>query len=149
MWHGCTFYWKTKDTHWYDNSNLEFYEPKKTLPNKSTGASIRQVRVCIWTTTPPGEFCSLRLQPSVGYHWIPLDPQGLKIGGASQISGPDGRGRRRQVPGGPQQGWHQGLIFEQSCWNKNCLGSLVGLILNFSGRPGPSGWGPGTKDCQE
>ena len=30
-------------------------------------------------------------------------------------SGPDQRGRHRQVPGGPEPGQHQGLIFGQSC----------------------------------
>ena len=64
---------------------------------------------------PPGELGPLRLQPSVGYRWIRLDPQGPKTPAASRISGPDGRGRRRQVPGGPEPGQHQGLIFGQSC----------------------------------
>ena len=67
------------------------------------------------TTTPPGESCPLRLEASVGYRWIRLDPQGPKMGGASRISGPDQRGRRRQVPGGPEPGHPQGLIFWKSC----------------------------------
>ena len=65
--------------------------------------------------SPPGDKHILRLQPSVGYRWIPLDPQGPKTWEVFRISGPDHRGRRRQVPGGPQQGRHQGLIFGQSC----------------------------------
>ena len=60
------------------------------------------------------------------------------------------RSRHQRLPGvGREQGQHQGLIFEQSCWNKSCLGCLDGLISTFSGQPGPSGWGPDTKDCQE
>ena len=60
------------------------------------------------------------------------------------------RSRHQRLPGvGREQGRHQGLIFEQSCWNKSCLGCLGGLISTFSGQPGPSGWGPDTKDCQE
>ena len=65
--------------------------------------------------SPPGKLLSLRLQPSVGYRWIRLDPQGPKISRASPISGPDHCGRRRQVPGEPEPGQHQGLNFGQSC----------------------------------
>ena len=51
------------------------------------------------------------LDLSVGYRWIRLDPQGPNMGGASEISSPDQRGRRQQVPGGPEPGHPQGLIF--------------------------------------
>ena len=51
----------------------------------------------------------------MGYRWIRLDPQGPKTPAASGISGPDQRGRRRQVPGGPEPGHPQGLIFWKSC----------------------------------
>ena len=53
--------------------------------------------------------------PSVGYHWIRLAPQAPKMYAALQISGPDQRGRRRRVPGGPEPGRRQGLIFWKSC----------------------------------
>ena len=49
--------------------------------------------------------------PSVGYHWIRLDPQGPKMSAALQISGPDQRGRCRQVPGGPEPGHPQESFF--------------------------------------
>ena len=52
------------------------------------------------TPPPPGEKSPLRLGTSVGYQGIPLDPQGPKMGVAPRISGPDQRGRLRQVPGG-------------------------------------------------
>ena len=97
---------------------------------------------------PPGEFRPLRLQPSVGYRWIRLDLQGPKTSVATRISGPDHRGRRRQVPGGPEPGQHQGLIFEQSCWNKSCLGCLGVLFSTFSGQPGPSGSRPESKTAR-
>ena len=48
---------------------------------------------------------------SVGYQWIPLDPQGPKTSGHLRISSPDQRGRRQQVPGGPEPGHSQGLNF--------------------------------------
>ena len=50
----------------------------------------------------------------MGYQWIRLDPQGPEMGEATQISGPDQRGRLRQVPGEPVPGQGQGLIFVQS-----------------------------------
>ena len=67
---------------------------------------------------PPGDRLMLRLEPSVGYRWIPMDPQGLKTWASRWIAGPDHCGRRRQVPGEPEPWHHQGLIFGQSCWNK-------------------------------
>ena len=99
----------------------------------------------IGTITSPGILFPLGLEPSVGYRWIPLDPQGVKTSCASRISGPDHRGRRQQVPGGPEPGHHQELIFGQSCWNKSCWGWLSGMTSTFSGHPGPSGWGPAPK----
>ena len=69
---------------------------------------------------PPGPVGPLGQYPSVGYHWIRLDPQGPKIGVASRISGPDQRGRRRQVPGGPEPGHPQESIFWKSVINKVC-----------------------------
>ena len=55
--------------------------------------------------------CRLKLEPSVGYHLIRLDPQGPKMGWEPRISGPDQLGRLRQVPGGPELGHPQELIF--------------------------------------
>ena len=63
------------------------------------------------TPPPPGDRLTSVLELSVGYHWIRLDPQGPKIPEASRISGPDQRGSLRQVPGGPEPGHPQGLIF--------------------------------------
>ena len=88
--------------------------------------------IIYWNNYPPGILFSLGLGTSEGYQGIPLDPQGPKIWTASRISGPDGRGRRRQVPGGPQQGRHQGLIFEQSCWNKSCFKVSSGFFFRHS-----------------
>ena len=51
------------------------------------------------------------LGSSVGYRWIPLDPQGPKTWVHLWISGPDQRGRCQQVPGGPEPGYPQGFIF--------------------------------------
>ena len=74
-----------------------------------------QILIYIGTTTPPGELQGMTQTPSVGYHLIRLDPQGPKMRGALQISSPDQCGRRRQVPGGPEPGHPQGLIFWKSC----------------------------------
>ena len=52
------------------------------------------------------------LDLSVGYRWIHLDPQVSNLGVAPQISSPDQHGRRQQVPGGPEPGHPQELIFE-------------------------------------
>ena len=49
--------------------------------------------------------------PSVGHHRIRRDTQGPKMYRAPQISGPDQRGRPRQVPGGPETGHTQELFF--------------------------------------
>ena len=35
----------------------------------------------------------MRLEPSMGYQWIFLDPEALKMGEAPQIFSPDQRGR--------------------------------------------------------
>ena len=88
---------------------------------------------------PPGEKLPLRLGTSVGYQGIPLDPQGPKMVAALRISGPDQRGRLRQVPGGPEPGHHQGLISGQSSRNTSCWGWLSGLISGVSGHPGAFG----------
>ena len=63
---------------------------------------------------PPGSRYLVVVGSSLGYRWIRLDPQGPKMGVASRISGPDQCGRRRQVPGGPDPGHPQGLIFWKS-----------------------------------
>ena len=64
---------------------------------------------------PPGESSGMAQTPSVGYHRIRLDPQGPKKSAARQISGPDQRGSRRQVPGGPEPGRPQESFFWESC----------------------------------
>ena len=51
----------------------------------------------------------------MGYGWIRLDPQSQKTSAALQISGPDQRGRRQQVPGGPEPERPQESIFWESC----------------------------------
>ena len=67
----------------------------------SVNSNTKNISYYILYQLPPGEKSPLRLGTSVGYQGIPLDPQGPKMGWASRISGPDQRGRLRQVPGGP------------------------------------------------
>ena len=74
-----------------------------------------QTLVILEQLPPPGELLAMAQSPSVGYRWIRLDPQAPKTSCALQISGPDQCGRRRQVPGGPEPGHPQGLIFWKSC----------------------------------
>ena len=64
---------------------------------------------------PPGFRYLVVVGSNVGYRWVPLDPQGPKTLVALRISGPDQHGRRQQVPGGPEPGHPQGLIFWKSC----------------------------------
>ena len=79
-------------------------------------AGHERIYIIIATTPPPLGLCYLLNKIGhMGYRWIRLDPQGPKIGVASRISGPDQRGRRRQVPGGPEPGHPQESIFWESC----------------------------------
>ena len=112
-------------------------EPKHQVETFNIIFFVHSYLIISYTNDPPGDFCTVRLGSSVGYQGIPLDPQGPKMGFASRISGPDQRGRLRQVPGGPEPGHHQGLISGQSSWNRN-WGWLSGLISGVSGPPGPS-----------
>ena len=93
--------------------------------------SLKLIYIYNTTTPPPGESCPLRLEASVGYHWIGLDPQGPKMGEALRISGPDQRGRRQQVPGGPGPGHPQESIFWENCWSKDCSACKTGLVWGF------------------
>ena len=103
------------------------------------------ILIYIPVTPPLGNCNLLNNMRHMGYRWIRLDPQGPKTWVASRISGPDQRGRRRQVPGGPEPGHPQGLIFWKSCWSKGCSACKTGLVSGFSGHPGPSGWSPAQK----
>lgn len=89
-------------------------EPKHQVETFNIIFFVHSYLIISYTNDPPGDFCTVRLGSSVGYQGIPLDPQGPKMGFASRISGPDQRGRLRQVPGGPEPGHHQGLISGQS-----------------------------------
>ena len=60
------------------------------------------------------------LGPHLGARWKALDPRITPGWTDLLISGPDQRGRRQQVPGGPEPGHPQGLIFWESCNNRGC-----------------------------
>ena len=77
---------------------------------------------------PPGEWQGMTQTPSVGYHRIRLDPQGPKKSWVRKISGPDQRGSRQQVPGGPGPGHPQESIFWESCRIKGCSACKTGLV---------------------
>ena len=72
-----------------------------------------QLLQCILEQVPPplGNADLLNNIGNMGHRWIRLDPQGPKTPEASWISGSDQRGRRQQVPGGPEPGRPQELIF--------------------------------------
>ena len=81
------------------------------ITSKDLGRYWSCILIYIGTTPPPGELLAMAQSPSVGYRWIRLDPQGPKTYEGRKISGPDERGRRRQVPGGPGPGHPQESIF--------------------------------------
>ena len=60
------------------------------------------------------------LGPHIGARWKALDPRITPGWTDLRISGPDQRGRRQQVLGGPEPGHPQGLIFWESCNNRGC-----------------------------
>ena len=80
----------------------------KFLPDE---LPLREILLYIRTAPPLGNPDLLNNIGHMGYRWIGLDPQGPEMGDKLQISGPDQRGRRRQVPGGPEPVHPQGWIF--------------------------------------
>ena len=58
---------------------------------------------------------------------------------------PDHHGSLQQVPGGPEPGHPQGLIFWDSFWNQSWQVWSYWSSEGVSGQPGPSGSSPGPK----